>query len=98
MVDPMPSQPMPSQPMPPRRNDAAPSDPRKTTAFVSTTGQPPGPPAADADAVPEAGPNATPALSDLLTGHLGPDAALLPVATVTWPPFEHVNVQGAVDR
>src|SRR5882762_6798878 len=45
-----------------------------------------------------ADPNAAPGLADLLTGHLGPDAVLLPVTTVTWPSYEHVNVQGALDR
>ncbi|NUR29714.1 MAG: 26S protease regulatory subunit [Catenulispora sp.] len=34
---------------------------------------------------------------ETLAAHLGPDAGLLPVTSTTWPPFEHVNVQGAVD-
>ncbi|WP_194923888.1 AAA family ATPase [Catenulispora pinisilvae] len=51
-----------------------------------------GKPDADAD------PDAAPGLTEVLTAHLGPEAALMPVTTVTWAPYEHVNVQGAVDR
>jgi hypothetical protein len=36
-------------------------------------------------------------LRRLLLDHLGPDAALLPTASATWPSYEHVNVQVALD-
>ena len=36
-------------------------------------------------------------LRRLLLGHLGPDAALLPTVSATWPSYEHVNVQVALD-
>jgi len=36
-------------------------------------------------------------LRRLLLGHLGPDAALLPSVSATWPSYEHVNVQVALD-
>ncbi len=36
-------------------------------------------------------------LPGLLRGHLGPDAAGLPVVEDSWPPYEHVNVQTALD-
>jgi ATP-dependent 26S proteasome regulatory subunit len=32
-------------------------------------------------------------LSEIITSHLGPDAAKLPIVGTTWPPYEHVNVQ-----
>jgi hypothetical protein len=46
---------------------------------------------------PGADPDA-PTLTATLVAHLGPDAVLLPVSVATWPPYEHVNVQVAVDR
>ena len=36
-------------------------------------------------------------LRRLLLDHLGPDAALLPTVSATWPSYEHVNVQVALD-
>ena len=36
-------------------------------------------------------------LRRLLLEHLGPDAALLPTVSATWPSYEHVNVQVALD-
>ncbi len=36
-------------------------------------------------------------LPGLLRGHLGPDAAGLPVVEDSWPSYEHVNVQTALD-
>ncbi|WP_190276723.1 AAA family ATPase [Catenulispora acidiphila] len=54
--------------------------------------------APDPNAPTSPAPPAAPSLADLLTAHLGPEAALLPVTTATWPPYEHVNVQGALDR
>ncbi|MEY9906303.1 hypothetical protein ABIA35_002523 [Catenulispora sp. MAP12-49] len=82
---------MSSQPMPPRRNDAEPSGSRNNVI----TGDGPSPvPAPAADAAP----NGAPGLAELLAGHLGPEADLFPVTTATWPPYEHVNVQGALDR
>jgi cell division protease FtsH len=33
-----------------------------------------------------------------LTAHLGPDAGLLPVVSGAWPGYEHVNVQGGLER
>jgi hypothetical protein len=33
----------------------------------------------------------------LLAGHLGPDAAVLPVAKATWRGYDHVNVQAGLD-
>ena len=99
---------MSSQPMPPRRTVAAPSGSGMSVASVDGGPSPaaaPGTIAAGtaaasgtAAAINDAAPNPVPGLADLLTAHLGPDAALLPVATVTWPPYEHVNVQGALDR
>jgi hypothetical protein len=83
---------MSSLPMP-RHTDAAPSGSGNFVSAISA-GRPPG----TAAAGPKAAPAAVPGLADLLVGHLGPDAAVLPVTTVTWPPYEHVNVQGAVDR
>ncbi|NUP52526.1 MAG: AAA family ATPase [Catenulispora sp.] len=44
------------------------------------------------------GAEATRSLTETLTAHLGADTVLLPVTSTTWPPFEHVNVQVAVDR
>lgn len=37
-------------------------------------------------------------LSGVLADHLGPDAASLPVVAESWAPYEHVNLQGALDR
>jgi hypothetical protein len=42
-------------------------------------------------------PAAGPSVPEVLAAHLGPDAGVLPVTSTTWPPYEHVNVQGAVD-
>jgi len=36
-------------------------------------------------------------LPGLLRDHLGPDAAGLPVVEDSWPSYEHVNVQTALD-
>ncbi len=36
-------------------------------------------------------------LPGLLRGHLRPDAAGLPVVEDSWPSYEHVNVQTALD-
>jgi cell division protease FtsH len=36
--------------------------------------------------------------AELLNEHLGEEAWLLPVLSGSWPPYEHVNLQGAVDR
>jgi len=97
MVDPM-----PSQPMPPRRTVAAQSGQGNAVSYITGGGPAATAPGADAnpnaDAAPNVAPNAAPGLADLLTAHLGPDAALHPVTAVTWPGFEHVNVQGALDR
>ena len=38
-----------------------------------------------------------PAPSETLAEHLGEESWLLPVLTSTWPSYEHVNVQGALD-
>ena len=75
---------MHSQPMP----GLGPS--RRATGYIQTVsgGAPQGGPA------PEAGPS----LAEALTAHLGPDAGLLPVTSSAWPPYEHVNVQVALDR
>jgi hypothetical protein len=35
---------------------------------------------------------------ETITGHLGPGAEYLPVASGSWPPYDHVNVQGGIDR
>jgi len=35
---------------------------------------------------------------ETITGHLGPGAEYLPVISGSWPPYDHVNVQGAIDR
>jgi hypothetical protein len=37
-------------------------------------------------------------LGDVLTGHLGADAPSLPVVGETWPPYEHVNLQVALNH
>ncbi|NUR59995.1 MAG: 26S protease regulatory subunit [Catenulispora sp.] len=41
---------------------------------------------------------AGPSISDALLAHLGPEGGLLPVISSAWPPYEHVNVQVALDR
>jgi len=88
---------MSSQPMPPRRTVAASSGSGNFVAATATVGAiSAGRPPAAATAA--ASGTAAPGLTELLTAHLGPEAAMVPVATVTWPPYEHVNVQGAVDR
>lgn len=35
---------------------------------------------------------------ETITGHLGPGAESLPVASGSWPHYDHVNVQGGIDR
>jgi hypothetical protein len=35
---------------------------------------------------------------ETITGHLGPGAEYLPVVSGSWPPYDHVNVQGGIDR
>lgn len=41
---------------------------------------------------------ATRTLTETLTAHLGSDTVLLPVTSTAWPPYEHVNVQVALDQ
>ena len=96
---------MPSQPMPPRRTVAAQSGPGNAVSYISGGRPAATAPGADATAdtpasaaTTAADQNAAPGLPDLLAAHLGAEAAHLPVTTATWPPYEHVNVQGAVDR
>src|SRR5438552_2438465 len=98
MVDPM-----SSQPMPPRRTAAAPSGSGMFVTSVDGGPSPASAPGTDSDTDSasatdaNAAPNAVPGLADLLTAHLGPEAALLPIAAAAWPAYEHVNVQGALD-
>jgi cell division protease FtsH len=47
---------------------------------------------------PEPGAGGPGAITQVLTAHLGPEAGMLPVASGLWPPYEHVNVQGGLDR
>ena len=35
---------------------------------------------------------------ETIAGHLGPGAEYLPVVSGSWPPYDHVNVQGGIDR
>ena len=35
---------------------------------------------------------------ETVAGHLGPGAEYLPVVSGSWPPYDHVNVQGGIDR
>jgi hypothetical protein len=35
---------------------------------------------------------------ETITGHLGQGAEYLPVVSGSWPPYDHVNVQGGIDR
>ena len=66
--------------------------PRAVAAYSSTVSfagfdGPPGPP----------GPSG-PTPAEVLREHLGEQAWLLPVLSGSWPPYEHVNLQAAVDR
>jgi len=81
---------MSSQPMPYRSTSTA-STASTAGTFSVLVGGSPRPPS-------EAGTDPAPTVAEALAGHLGPDAALLPVTSSNWPPYEHVNVQGAVDR
>lgn len=88
---------MPSQPTPPRRTTAAAQ--RGSAMFVTSThggGSSAAAPGPASDSAPD--PNAAPTLSELLVAHLGADAVQFPLTSVTWPAYEHVNVQGALDR
>ncbi len=40
----------------------------------------------------------TPTTARLLSEHLGPDAPSLPVVSEEWAAYDHVNLQGAIDR
>ncbi|WP_344656694.1 AAA family ATPase [Catenulispora subtropica] len=77
---------MRSQPMPPPSSGGR----FTVTAALGTV-------AGNAGGAPPHGAEPGPSIPDTLTAHLGPDAGLLPVISTQWPPFEHVNVQGAVD-
>jgi len=57
-----------------------------STAYVSVGSGGPGPS------------GGAPGLVETITGHLGPGAEYLPVVSGSWPPYDHVNVQGGIDR
>jgi hypothetical protein len=42
--------------------------------------------------------DSSPAFTELLAAHLGPEAAWLPVVGTSWPAFEHINVQLALEH
>jgi hypothetical protein len=47
---------------------------------------------------PDSGPGPQFTISNTLIDHLGEDAGSIPVTSENWPAYEHVNVQGALDR
>lgn len=47
---------------------------------------------------PDSGTGQANTISSILIDHLGQDAGALPVTSGSWPAYEHVNVQGGLDR